>query len=239
MFARIVGYNRLVITGSPAWTQASDDALLAEFSGPPSVENHRHVMALFHSLAGARIEGLKNLHPAYCSLLVVYDPLRWLPEELIPELEQAARGPASVPLPARRVDIPVCCASEFAPDLEPIAAGAGLTVKAAIEQLAAAVYHVAFLGFAPGFPYLLGLPPELAAPRLARPRIRVPAGSLGIAGFQAGIYPAETPGGWRLVGRTPWRLFDTSRQPMSLLLPGDEVRLHLIDAGRFEELAGL
>jgi KipI family sensor histidine kinase inhibitor len=84
---------------------------------------------------------------------------------------------------------------------------------------------------------LLGLPPELAAPRLARPRVRVPAGSLGIAGAQAGIYPAETPGGWRLVGRTPLRLFEPSREPMSLLLPGDEVRFTIIDHRRFEELA--
>ncbi|MGO9239395.1 MAG: 5-oxoprolinase subunit PxpB [Bryobacteraceae bacterium] len=239
MLAGIVGYNRLVMPGRPAWRQASDDALLAEFSGPPSVEIHRQVMALFHALAGSKIEGVKNLHPAYCSVLLVYDPLRWRSEDLVRRLEQTARKPASEPLPAaRRLDVPVCCEAPFAPDLEPIAAEAGLTLEAAIARLAAAAYHVAFLGFAPGFPYLLGLPPELAAPRLERPRIRVPAGSVGIAGAQAGIYPAETPGGWRLIGRTPLRLFDASRQPMSRLLPGDEVHFSLIDARRFEELAG-
>ncbi len=240
MLAGIVGYNRLVMPGRPAWTQASDDALLAEFSGPPSVEIHSQVMALFHSLAGSKIEGAKNLHPAYCSLLLVYDPRRWRSEDLIRTLEHAARNPASEPPPApRRIDVPVCCDAPFAPDLEPIATAAGLTLEAAAARLASAAYHVAFLGFAPGFPYLLGLPPELAAPRLERPRIRVPAGSLGIAGAQAGIYPAETPGGWRLIGRTPLRLFDPSRQPMSLLLPGDEVRFSLIDERRFEELSGL
>jgi KipI family sensor histidine kinase inhibitor len=170
-------------------------------------------------------------------LLVVYDPLRWAAEDLIPRLDEAANSAAGGTSQPRQIDIPVCCEEEFAPDLAPIAAGAGWTIQTAVERLAAATYHVAFLGFAPGFPYLLGLPPELAAPRLARPRVRVPAGSIGIAGLQAGIYPAETPGGWRLVGRTPLRLFEPAREPMSLLLPGDEVHFSIIDERRFEELA--
>ncbi|MGD0578965.1 MAG: allophanate hydrolase subunit 1, partial [Bryobacteraceae bacterium] len=184
-------------TGRPAWVQESDDAILAEFGGPASLEVHRNVMALYHALAHARIEGVKNLHPAYCTLLVVYDPLRWAAEDLIPRLDEAANSAAGGTSQPRQIDIPVCCEEEFAPDLAPIAAGAGWTIQTAVERLAAATYHVAFLGFAPGFPYLLGLPPELAAPRLARPRVRVPAGSIGIAGLQAGFYPAETPGGWR------------------------------------------
>lgn len=217
--------------------QESDDALLAEFGGPANLEVHQKVIALYYALARARIEGVKNLHPAYCTLLVVYDPLRWAAEDLIPKLEEAAGSAAGETSQPRQIDVPVCCEGEFAPDLAPIAAGAGLTIQAAIERLAAATYHVAFLGFAPGFPYLLGLPPELAAPRLARPRVRVPAGSIGIAGGQAGIYPADTPGGWRLVGRTPLRLFEPTRESMSLLLPGDEVHFHIIDERRFEELA--
>lgn len=224
-------------TGCPAWVQESDAALLADFGGPATLAVHRRVMALYHSLAHARVAGVKNLHPAYCTLLVVYDPLRWAPQDLIAKLQAAAGSAATATLPPRQIDIPACCDAEFAPDLAPLAASAGLTILTAVERLAAATYHVAFLGFAPGFPYLLGLPPELAAPRLARPRVRVPAGSLGIAGAQAGIYPAETPGGWRLVGRTPLRLFEPSREPMSLLLPGDEVRFTIIDHRRFEELA--
>ena len=223
--------------GQPTWIQESDDALLAEFPGPPSLDSHRQVMALYRTLARARIDGVKNLHPAYCSLLVVFDPLRWSADCLVSVLENASSGAATVMDPPRRIEIPICCAPDFAPDLEPIATAAGLTAEAAAERLATATYHVAFLGFAPGFPYLLGLPPELAAPRLARPRVRVPAGSVGIAGSQAGIYPAETPGGWRLVGRTPLRLFDPARDPMSLLLPGDVLRFSLIDDARFQELA--
>ena len=225
------------MTGGPAWVQESDATLLADFGGPANLAVHRDVMTLYHSLARARIEGVKNLHPAYCTLLVVYDPLRWASRDLISKLEEAAASSdATTPTP-RQIDVPICCEADFAPDLGPIAASVGLTIETAVERLAAATYHVAFLGFAPGFPYLLGLPPELATPRLARPRVRVPAGSLGIAGAQAGIYPAETPGGWRLVGRTPLRLFEPTRQPMSLLLPGDEVRFTIIHQRRFEELA--
>ena len=224
-------------SGQPTWTQESDDALLAEFPGPPSLDSHRRVMALYHALARARVEGVKNLHPSYCSLLVVFDPLCWSSVELLSTLENASSGAAAATDQPRQVEIPICCAPDFAPDLAFVAAAASLTAQAAAERLAAATYHVAFLGFAPGFPYLLGLPPELAAPRLARPRIRVPAGSVGIAGSQAGIYPSETPGGWRLVGRTPLRLFDSARDPMSLLLPGDELRFTPIDDARFEDLA--
>ena len=213
----LLGYNRLVAMGQPTWIQESDDALLAEFPGPPSLESHRQVMALYRTLARARIDGVKNLHPAYCSLLVVFDPLRWSADCLVSVLENASSGAATALNPPRRIEIPICCAPDFAPDLGSVAAAAGLTAQAAAERLAAATYHVAFLGFAPGFPYLLGLPPELATPRLARPRVRVPAGSVGIAGSQAGIYPSETPGGWRLVGRTPLRLFVPARDPMTSL----------------------
>jgi len=120
--------------------------------------------------------------------------------------------------------IPVRFAPEFAPDLEDVAAGAGLSVDQAVERFSSAVFHVAFLGFAPGFPYLLGLPPELATPRLARPRTHVPAGSVGIAGSQTGIYPMASPGGWRIVGRTDLRLLDLQAVPPPLVRMGDRVR---------------
>ena len=94
------------------------------------------------------------------------------------------------------------------------------------------------IGFAPGFPYLSGLDPALALPRLATPRTRVPAGSVAIGGAQTGIYPRESPGGWRLLGRTPLRLFDPQRDPPSLLAPGDRVRFVAIDADRFTQLEG-
>jgi biotin-dependent carboxylase-like uncharacterized protein len=118
--------------------------------------------------------------------------------------------------------------------LDELARGAGLTREDFARRHAQAQYRVAFLGFAPGFPYMTGLPEELYAPRLATPRTRVPAGSVGIGGTYTGIYPEETPGGWRLIGRAPVRLFDAGRNPPALLLPGDSVRFQPIGRAEFE-----
>jgi len=215
----------------------SDSALRARFHGLPPIEAQTKVAGLFEAISAAKIAGLKNLHPAFTTLLVVYNPLAWTPVALVQRLEEARKRAGSGPAPRERVTVPVCVAAGFAPDLGEVAAGAGLTVERAVERFSSSVFHVAFLGFAPGFPYLLGLPPELATPRLARPRTHVRTGSVGIAGEQTGIYPAGTPGGWRIIGRTPLRLFDPKRVPMSLLLPGDEVRFEVIDERRYEELS--
>ena len=119
---------------------------------------------------------------------------------------------------------------EHGPDLDALAEHAGLSPREAVELHATAEYRVAMLGFAPGFPYLLGLDPRLAMPRLATPRQRVEAGSVGIGGAQAGIYPRPGPGGWRIIGRTDALLFDPARESPSLLAPGD--RLRFVPAGK-------
>lgn len=194
-------------------------------------------MALFEAIRGASIEGVRNLHPAFRSLLVVYNPVRWTPQALLQRLEEAGEQGSPTPKCAKPVGLPVCFTPRFAPDLPGVCATAGLQADEAIGLFTSRAYRVAFLGFAPGFPYLLGLPPALTTPRRARPRTHVPAGSVGIAGEQTGIYPADTPGGWQIIGRTPLRLFDAEREPMSLLLPGDEVRFVAIDERGYEELS--
>lgn len=231
------GYNRLVVDAQPTWTQVGDSALLARFHGLSPIEAQARVTGLFDAISAERIEGVNNMHPAFTTLLVVFSPLAWTPWALVQRLEEAEKHAAPRAVGKAPIVIPFCCGAVFAPDLPVVCAHAGLVADEAIRRFSAATYHVAFLGFAPGFPYLLGLPPELATPRLDRPRIHVQAGSVGIAGEQTGIYPAETPGGWRIVGRTPLRLFAPARQPMSLLLPGDEVRFTPIDERRFEELS--
>lgn len=215
----------------------SDSALLARFFGLAPLDAQAKVAALFEAVSGAGMAGIRNLHPAYTTLLVVYDPLVWTPTALVQRLENARESADSRAAERRRITIPVCFAAGFAPDLGAVAAGAGYSVDQAVRAFTAAAFRVAFLGFAPGFPYMLGLPPALATPRLARPRTRVEAGSVGIAGKQTGIYPAPTPGGWRIIGRTPRRLFDPARTPMSLLLTGDEVCFEAIDERRYEELS--
>ena len=145
-----------------------------------------------------------------------------------------------VPLPkAREIEIPVCYGGEFGPDLDALASIHALTLTQVIELHSAPTYLVYFLGFAPGFAYLGGLPEALASPRLEVPRAKVPQGSVGIGGNQTGVYPLTTPGGWRLIGRTPFALFDPAQtQParMSLLQIGDHVRFRPISKQQFAEL---
>jgi KipI family sensor histidine kinase inhibitor len=215
----------------------SDCALLARFDGPTPEEVQLHLKALFDAIRESNIQGIRNMHPAFRSLLVVYDPLVWEPQALAQRLTQAGRHADSLPKRAKFVTLPVCFAARFAPDLLGISATAGVEPDEAVQLFTSQIYSVAFLGFAPGFPYLTGLPPSLATPRHPRPRTVIQAGSVGIAGEQTGIYPADTPGGWQIIGRTPLRLFDPRREPMSLLLPGDEVRFTVIDETGYEELS--
>lgn len=133
--------------------------------------------------------------------------------------------------------IPVCFGDAYGPDLEAVARHAGLTADETVELYCAAEYTVHLIGFTPGFPYLGGLPERLACPRRSVPRAEVPAGAVGIAGEQTGIYPLAVPGGWQLIGRTPLRLFDPQREPVCLLQPGDRVRFAPVTPARYEELA--
>ena len=182
--------------------------------------------------------------PAYASLLLRFDPEQWQrPDEGTPHqhmgdavLEALTDLPLA-PTNSRLIEIPVCYADADGPDLAEVAAITGLTTDEVIARHCAAEYRVAMLGFAPGFPYLLGLDPSLAVPRRTDPRQRVAAGSVAIGGNQTGIYPDELPGGWQLIGRTPLRLFDAATDTPSLLTAGDRVRFHAIDQLTYRQLA--
>jgi KipI family sensor histidine kinase inhibitor len=192
-----------------------------------SPEAHRQVLRLTHNLEGLR--PIRNLHPAFTSVLVEFDPRLNRQEEiesLIRDRIPENPGPAgeAPPEAARRVEIPVRYGGEFGPDLEDVARHAGISAARVVELHASADYLVYFLGFATFFVYLGGLPARIAAPRLAAPRRHVPAGSVGIAGSQTGIYPMASPGGWRIVGRTDLRLLDLEAAPPPLVRMGDRVR---------------
>lgn len=204
---------------------ASDRSLLISFGEEVTALACRQAARLTRGLEGAR--GILNLHPAYASVLVEFDPRLHSHAEI--EALVRARlddesAPVDPPEPERLVEIPVRYGGESGPDLEDVARHAGLTPERVVELHASAGYLVCFLGFSPGFPYLDGLPRELATPRLPSPRKRVPAGSVAIGGSQAGIYPMDSPGGWRIVGRTPLALFDAQASPPALLAMGDRVR---------------
>lgn len=202
---------------------ASDRSLLLSFGDEISFDAHLAVARLTRCLLGVR--GILNLHPAYTSVLVDFDP-RMRSHAQVEALVRAslASHADEAPPEPRRVEIPVRYGGECGPDLSAVARHTGLTEERVVELHAAAEYLVYFVGFATCFPYLGGLPPELATPRLAAPRKHVPAGSVAIGGAQAGIYPLASPGGWRLIGRTHLELFDPSASPPPLLRMGDRVR---------------
>jgi KipI family sensor histidine kinase inhibitor len=202
---------------------ASDRSLLLSFGDEISLDAHLAVARLTRCLQGVR--GILNLHPAYTSVLVDFDPRlhSHAQMEALVRASLALHADQAPPEP-RRVEIPVCYGGENGPDLSDVSRHAGLTEERVVELHAAAEYLVYFVGFATCFPYLGGLPPELATPRLAAPRKHVPEGSVAIGGAQAGIYPLASPGGWRLIGRTHLKLFDASASPPPLLRMGDRVR---------------
>ncbi|MDR3747863.1 MAG: 5-oxoprolinase subunit PxpB [Acidobacteriota bacterium] len=217
---------------------ASDSSLLVEFGNAISPQLHGRVMTLFLALEERHDPRIRNLHPGYGSLLIDFDPLQLSHEELASILEQAVADANDRPyFVARMVTLPVCYDPEFGLDLLELAQSANLTVEQFASQHSLPLYRVYFLGFSPGFAYLGGLPEPLHAPRLATPRPRVAAGSVGIAGSQTGIYPVDSPGGWRIIGRTPMRLFSPGATQPTLLHPSDLVRIFPIDRATFEEMS--
>lgn len=223
---------------SARFEPASDQSLLIYFGHKITIQANEQVRKLLRLLESEPIAGIPNLHPAYCSLLVKFDPLKWQHEKLEKEVRKYLGRLDKVQLPEpRQVEIPVCYGGEYGPDLEEVAALHKTTPEQVIKLHTSCGYLVYFLGFVPGFAYLGELPSELVTPRLATPRKKVPAGSVGIAGNQTGVYPFETPGGWRLLGRTPVSMFRTDRDGLSLLSIGDRVRFVPISRKHFAELS--
>jgi len=217
--------------------RASDQSLLIYFGHQISLDAHDHVRRLLRLLELEPIAGIRNLHPAYCSLLIKFDPLKWRHEELERTLKQCLARLEDVSLPRpRQVQIPVCYGGEHGPDLIDVSAMHGMPPEQVIELHSSTTYLVYFLGFIPGFAYLGELPEALVTPRLATPRRSVPPGSVGIAGSQTGVYPFATPGGWRLLGRTPVSMFRSDRNELSLLSIGDRVRFTPISSEQFAAL---
>jgi inhibitor of KinA len=210
---------------------ASDQSLMVYLGdeidprGLVNVDTHHRVLKLLRLLEAEPIPFVRNLHPAYNSILIVFDPLtqdHWTLERILAHYI-ARLDSVALPEP-RTVEIPVHYGGEDGPDLVDLAALHGLTPDRVIELHTAASYIVYFVGFVPGFAYLGGLPSELATPRLQSPRKRVPKGSVAIGGTHTGVYPFETPGGWRLIGRTPLDIFDPDSAELSRLRIGDRVR---------------
>ncbi len=217
--------------------EAGDSALVVEFEERIDPAVNARVVALADRLRVEPVAGVRDVVPAFRSVAVYFDPLRTSYETLVARLERDAAAPD---LPARSqrdvLRVPVCYGDEFGPDLADVARFAGTTESAVVDLHTGSTYFVFMLGFAPGMAYLGIVDRQIAAPRRGTPRVRVPRGSVGIAGEQTGIYPVETPGGWQIIGRTPLRPFDLARADPFLMKAGDLVTFFAIDRLQFDRL---
>lgn len=215
-----------------------DTALVVEFGNAISLEINAKVIALSEAVQKAKIEGVEELVPTYRSLLVRYKPLRTTYEQLvfcIKDIERMLKE-ATVKVEGRRIKIPVVYGSEYGPDLANVAQFHRLSERQVVKLHSEREYRVYMIGFVAGFPYLGEVPEEIATPRLETPRLKVPAGSVGIAEKQTGIYPCEAPGGWQIIGKTPIKLFNPLQQPPALLKPGDTVKFQSIPEKEFKTI---
>jgi inhibitor of KinA len=216
---------------------AGDSALIVEFEERIDPEVNARTISCADAIQAAGIAGIRDIVPTYRSVAVYFDPLRTDSDLLIERIgheAQRANPAAIVASPPLR--IPVCYGGELGPDLDGVAAFAGLPQDDVVALHSGATYRVFMLGFVPGFAYLGLVDGRIAMPRHSTPRVRVPAGSVGIAGVQTGIYPAETPGGWQLIGRTPVKPFDASRREPFLMKAGDSVQFYPIERAEFDRL---
>jgi inhibitor of KinA len=221
-----------------------------QFEDAPE-ETLNEVLQTFQQLRSAAIPGVIELAPAYTSVAVSCDPLQVAkasgqPDRAFDWLEKRVRRvvTAAADRSERRrsrrnihsVEIPVCYDPEFGPDLDEVARHAQISTTEVVDLHSAAQYRVSCIGFVPGFPFLTGLARKLATPRRSTPRKEISPGSVGIGGAQTGIYPLRSPGGWNLIGRTPLKLFDPTKNPPALLRAGDRVRFRAITREEFDSL---
>lgn len=223
--------------GAVQFKPASDQSLLVYFGSKITAHTHQRVIKLLRLLQAEPIAGVRNLHPAYTSVLIDFDALKLRHAEVEKILRGYLRRADAIKLPKpRQLEIPACYGGEFGPDLEEVARLHRITLAEVVKLHSSITYAVYFLGFVPGFAYLGVLPRALATPRLPSPRRTTPPGSVGIADDQTGVYPFATPGGWRVIGRTPLAMFDPRREEMSFLRVGDRVRFAPISADQFRAL---
>ncbi|WP_338777593.1 5-oxoprolinase subunit PxpB [Metabacillus sp. FJAT-52054] len=231
-----------------AYFPISEQALLVELGQEISEDLRIKIRLLTDQLDQGDFPWLTEYIPAFTNVTIIFDLLYFKEspgqsheriqeeiEKIISSMEQeSVKTPGSEP-----VKIPVCYDEDFGMDLDEVANHNGISKEEVIALHTEGVYPVYMIGFSPGFPYLGGMTEKIAAPRKEKPRPKIPAGSVGIAGTQTGVYPLETPGGWQIIGRTPLSLFDASKQPPALLKAGDSVQFYRISKEEYNRLKEL
>jgi KipI family sensor histidine kinase inhibitor len=222
----------------PRFLPGGDAAIFMEFGNAISPEIGGKVRAISAAIERARLPGVTEIAPTYRSVLVHFNPLEITFEELKTSLEMLERSTQqAVTQDAFVTRIPVFYGGDFGPDLDYVAGYHKITPEEVVKFHTSGLYPIYMLGFMPGFAYLGGVSEKIATPRLTTPRTRVPAGSVGIAGTQTGVYPADSPGGWQIIGRTPVKLFDPGREPPSLLKAGNCLSFFSVTMEEFNRIA--
>lgn len=226
------------LKATPRIVPLGDSAIAIEFENEIDPEINARVIAYARHVAYQGWIGILDIVPTYRSITIHVDPFQWDFAVLINRLKALPRPkPGKAEQQGTLHEIPVLYGGEWGPDLEDVATFANLSPAQAVALHASIRYRVYMLGFSPGFPYLGLVPTRLAIPRLSTPRMKVPAGSVGIADRQTGIYPSATPGGWRLIGRTPTPLSRRTGPTPFLLKRGDLVQFRPIDRNEFDRLS--
>jgi KipI family sensor histidine kinase inhibitor len=198
---------------------------------------NRLVRMLLRRIEKEGMAGITGYIPSYNELMVCYDPSIIGYRELSDRLRSLGNSLDDMELPASSlIRVPVLYGGDAGPDLQEVASIHRMSIQEVIDLHSAPDYLVYMLGFTPGFCYLGGMDDNIATPRKATPRVKIPAGSVGIAGNQTGIYPVDSPGGWQLIGKTPFRLFDPDREPVFLFQPGDLLRFVPVTEEEFREI---
>jgi inhibitor of KinA len=214
---------------------AGDAALVLELENRLDPAVNARAVAIAAALARERPAGLRDVVTSYRSVTVYFDPLTTAVDRLSDHLEELGRREwPETSAALQPMTIPVCYEGDYGPDLAEVAAFASCSEDEVVRLHTSTTVRVYMLGFVPGFAYMASVDERIAMPRRATPRLRVPERGVGIAGPQTGIYPIESPGGWRLIGRTPEKPFDPARENPFLFKPGDLVRFQAITADEFE-----
>ena len=216
--------------------EAGDSALLLELEPVIDPGINMHAIAAANAIRSLALPGVRDVVSTYRTVAVYFDPLSVSIDDLRAALERTA-GAAGPEPESRSLDVPIVYGGEYGPDLEEVAGFGRMSAEAAVARHAGTTYRVFMVGFLPGFAYMGVVDPAIAAPRRSTPRLRVPAGSIGIAGAQTGGYPVDSPGGWQIIGRTPLTLFDPHRADPVLFAPGDRVRF--VPVPSFEPANGI
>lgn len=226
---------------NPVITPVGDSAISIEFGQVIDPNINQHIRQTVEGIQNLHLEGVVEMVPTYCALLIQYDALRYTYTEICHILEPICNQPvrASENELVTVVEIPTVYGGEFGPDIGFVASHNQLTEDEVVTIHSGTDYLVYMMGFIPGFTYLGGMDPRIATPRLSSPRTVIPAGSVGIAGEQTGTYPSDSPGGWQIIGRTPVLMYDMNQEQAALLKAGDYVRYVPIDERAFHSIEQL